>query len=118
MPGDPIPQYPSIVAMLEATAQAFPGREAVVFGAARWSYSQLKCVVAGLARLVRERAEVAARTQPSRGAGSPPKGAESVRIATLLPNSLLACAAPYAVAAAGAQLVPLNPLYTPRELQY
>ena len=92
--------HASIVAMLEATAAEFPGHDAVVFGGTRWSYAGLRRAVAGLAGLLRE------------------QGAPGARVATLLPNSLLACAAPYAVAAAGAQLVPLNPLYTARELEY
>ncbi|NML45862.1 long-chain fatty acid--CoA ligase [Ramlibacter sp. G-1-2-2] len=83
--------------MLEATAQEFPAREAVVFGGTRWTYAQLRRVVAGFSTQL---------------------GHQGGRIATLLPNCLLACAAPYAVAAAGAQLVPLNPLYTARELEY
>jgi long-chain acyl-CoA synthetase len=37
-------------------------------------------------------------------------------VATVLPNSLEACIAQFAVQAAGAQLAPLNPLYTDREL--
>jgi long-chain acyl-CoA synthetase len=92
--------HPSIVAMLEDTAAAFPSQAAVEMDGTRWSYGELRRVVAGLATLLRE------------------SGAPGARIATLLPNSLLACATPYAVAAAGAQLVPLNPLYTARELAY
>lgn len=92
--------HASIVAMLEDTAAAFPDQDAVVFGETTWSYAGLRRVAAGLAGLLRE------------------QGAAGTRVATVLPNSLLACAAPYAVAAASAQLVPLNPLYTARELQY
>jgi len=39
------------------------------------------------------------------------------RIATLLPNSIEACIAMFGVLASGAQLVPLNPLYTLPELE-
>ena len=92
--------HASIVAMLADTAAAFPSHEAVVFGDTRWTYDELRRIVAGLAALLRA------------------QGAPGTRVATVLPNSLLACAAPYAVAAAGAQLVPLNPLYTARELHY
>jgi long-chain acyl-CoA synthetase len=92
--------HSSIVAMLEDTAAEFPGHEAVVFEGTTWCYAELRRIVAGLATLLRE------------------QGAVGGRVATLLPNSLLACAAPYAVAAAGAQLVPLNPMYTARELDY
>lgn len=89
--------YPSIVAMLEATVAGFPQRPAVVFGETTWTYSELRRIARGLARVF---------------------GTKGGRIATLLPNSLLACATPYAAASAGAQLVPLNPLYTARELEY
>jgi non-ribosomal peptide synthetase component E (peptide arylation enzyme) len=43
-------------------------------------------------------------------------GAAGERVATVLPNTLEACVAQFAVQAAGAQLAPLNPLYTDREL--
>ncbi|MBC5783775.1 AMP-binding protein [Ramlibacter sp. USB13] len=89
--------HASIVAMLEATAGEFPRHAAVVFGDTTWTYADLRRIVVGLARYL---------------------GSGGGRIATLLPNSLLACATPYAAAAAGAQLVPLNPLYTARELEY
>lgn len=92
--------HPSILAMLQDAVAAFPEHEAVVFEGTTWTYGDLQRIVAGLAGLLREH------------------GAAGTRLATLLPNSLLACAAPYAIAAAGAQLVPLNPLYTPRELDY
>src|SRR5688572_25687366 len=39
------------------------------------------------------------------------------RVATLLPNSIEACIAMFGVLASGAQLVPLNPLYTASELE-
>jgi long-chain acyl-CoA synthetase len=42
---------------------------------------------------------------------------EGPRVATLLPNSIEACIAMFGVWAAGAQLVPLNPLYTLPELE-
>jgi long-chain acyl-CoA synthetase len=102
MDQSPIPGqvHSSIVAMLEHTADAFPTREAIVFGDIRWTYAQLHAAVAGFSRWLRER------------------GAAGARVATLLPNSLLTCIAPYAIASAGAQQVPLNPLYTPRELGY
>lgn len=92
--------HASILAMLQHTAAEYPEHEAVVYGDTTWTYAGLQRVVAGLAGLLRD------------------AGAPGTRVATLLPNSLLACAAPYAVAGAGAQLVPLNPLYTARELEY
>jgi long-chain acyl-CoA synthetase len=92
--------HPSIVAMLDDTAQAFPDRQAVAMGEVAWTYREFRRLVLGLAGWLRG------------------QGAAGTRVATVLPNSLLACAAPYAIAAAGAQHVPLNPLYTARELQY
>ena len=89
--------HSSIAAMLEATVAGFPRHPALVFGETTWTYAELRRIVRGLARHI---------------------GAQGGRVATLLPNSLLACATPYAAAAAGAQLVPLNPLYTARELDY
>jgi long-chain acyl-CoA synthetase len=92
--------HPSIVHMLDEAADCFADREAVVMEGTRWTYADLRRIAAGLAGLLRD------------------AGAQQERVATLLPNSPLACAAPYAVAAAGAQHVPLNPLYTARELQF
>jgi long-chain acyl-CoA synthetase len=43
-------------------------------------------------------------------------GARGDRVATLLGNSIEACVAAFGALAAGAQHVPLNPLYAPREL--
>lgn len=42
----------------------------------------------------------------------------SVRVATLLPNGIAACVAHFGVLAAGAQLLPMNPAYTARELAF
>jgi long-chain acyl-CoA synthetase len=92
--------HASIVEMLDDSAFAFPERAALAMGETTWTYSQLRRVVIGFATLLKS------------------LGSQGARVATVLPNSLLACAAPYAIAAAGAQHVPLNPLYTARELQY
>ena len=92
--------HSSIVHMLDHTASTMGEHLAVVSGEDRLSYTALRLTVAGLARLLMD------------------AGAAGQRVATLLPNSLLACVAPYAIAAAGAQQVPLNALYTPRELAY
>ncbi len=92
--------HASVVDMLGHTTQAFPERVAVVVGEDQLRYHELRNTVVGMARLLR-------------GAGS-----ENRRVATVLPNSLMACIAPYAIAAAGAQHVPLNPQYTARELRY
>ena len=92
--------HTSVVAMLEHSATEFPERQALVMGEEQFTYRQLRNAVVGLARLL--------------AAG----GSKHQRVATVLPNSLVACIAPYAIAAAGAQHVPLNPQYTARELQY
>ena len=84
--------------MLAAAARAAPAAEALVFGERRLTYAQYASCVAGFAR------ELEAL------------GARGERVATLLGNSIEACVAAYAILAAGAQHVPLNPLYSPREL--
>ncbi|MGE0798755.1 MAG: long-chain fatty acid--CoA ligase [Lautropia sp.] len=90
--------HDSIVAMLDRAAADFPERAALVQDETRWSYRELQACVAGMAAMLATRA------------------APGARIATVLGNSLLAAAAPYAIARAGAIHVPLNPLYTPHEL--
>ena len=101
LPHLPMPTaYPSVVAMLDRTADAFPDRPAVIFGDDTLSYKALRACVAGLSAMLANH------------------GARGCRVATCLPNSLLACIAPYAIAAAHAQHVPLNPQYTARELHY
>jgi long-chain acyl-CoA synthetase len=90
--------HDSVVAMLDHTAAAFGPRPALVTDDDTLSYRELRRCVAGLARLVRREA---------------PAG---TRVATVLGNSLLAAIAPYAIAESGCVHVPLNPLYTAREL--
>ena len=92
--------HDSVVAMLDHTADEFPARVALRMGDAQLTYDELRNTVAGMPRML-----MAA-------------GSRGRRVATVLPNSLRACIAPYAIAAAGAQHVPLNPQYTARELQY
>jgi len=90
--------HPTVVHSLRETAKLVPEREAVVAGDLRLTYRELLSCVAGFAR------ELA-----SLGAGGE-------RVAIVLPNSIDACVATYGSHAALAQLVPLNPLYTEREL--
>jgi len=92
--------HPSIVAMLEHTCVDFPDQAALVMGNERLNYRQLRCATITLARDLR-------------GAG-----VQGARVATVLSNTMLAAVLPYAIAASGAQHVPLNPLYTARELRY
>ncbi len=92
--------HDSVVAMLDHTANEFPMHVALRVGDTQMTYGELRNVVAGLARKLIE------------------AGSRGRRVATILPNTPLACIAPYAIAAAGAQHVPLNPQYTEREFQY
>ena len=92
--------HDSVVAMLDDTVNEFPGRVALQMGEAQMTYDELRNAVVGMAGMLRK------------------AGSEGGRVATVLPNSLLACIAPYAIGAAGAQHVPLNPQYTARELHY
>jgi long-chain acyl-CoA synthetase len=95
--------FPTVVHLLADTAAAYPAREALVMGKERLSYGDTLACVAGFAR------ELAVLC-----------GGHSLhgeRIAILFPNSIDICIATYAAHAAGAQVVPLNPLYTERELE-
>jgi len=91
--------FPTVVHMLADAAAVRPDAPALVFGDRQLDYRRYAISVAAFA------AELEAC------------GACGARVATLLPNSIEACIAGFAVPAAGAQHVPLNPLYTERELQ-
>ncbi len=97
---DALPRrYETVVDMLADAAARAPDAEAVVCEGRRLSYRGYLSCVAGFAREL-ERV-----------------GARGGRVALILGNSLEAAIATFAVHAAGAQLVPLNPLYTARELR-
>jgi len=85
--------HPTVVHMLAAAAAARPDGEALVCGERRVTYGEYLAYVFGVARELK-----------------------GERIATLLPNSIETCVAMLGVMASGAQLVPLNPLYTKREI--
>jgi long-chain acyl-CoA synthetase len=89
---------PTVVQMLAAAAETVPHQEALVCGERRLDYAGYLAGVAGFARELQS------------------LGAEGGRVATLMGNSIDACIAALAVLAAGAQQVPLNPLYTAHEL--
>lgn len=92
------PVFPSVVEMLEAAAIGAPEQMALVFGKEHYNYAQYhSCVVSMID-------EFADRV-------------EGRRVATILPNSAFACVVMLAVMGSGAQLVPLNPAYTTRELE-
>ena len=92
------PAEPTVVQMLAAAAQSAPDREALVYGDRRLDYAGYLAGVAGFARELQS------------------LGAAGERVATLVGNSIEACIAALAALAAGAQQVPLNPLYTAHEL--
>lgn len=89
---------PTVVHMLLAAAAAAPQGEALVAGERRLDYAGYLACVAGFARELQS------------------LGAAGDRVATLLGNSIDACVAALGTLAAGAQQVPLNPLYTAHEL--
>lgn len=91
--------FPSVVHMLADAAAQAPQREALVMGSERLSYAEYARCAAGLASELKS------------------LGAAGQRVAFVLGNSLDICVAYYGTHAAGAQAVPLNPLYTPRELE-
>lgn len=90
--------YPSVVHMLSAAAERSPDAEALAEGAMRLTYREYAACVAAFAEELQA------------------LGAQGERVATVLPNSIDACIAAFGILAAGAQHVPLNPLYTGREL--
>ena len=83
--------------MLAAAAAARPDAEALVCGKRRLSYRDYLQAVSGFAVALGER--------------------KGQRIASRLGNSIEACVAAFGVLAAGAQHVPLNPLYTSSEIE-
>jgi len=91
--------FPSVVHMLAEAAAAAPAREAVALGAERLTYAEYARCAAGLASELKS------------------LGLSGERVAFVLGNSLDICIAYFGVHAAGCQAVPLNPLYTPRELE-
>lgn len=94
----PIDASGTVVHLLAHAARLSPDAQALACGATRMSYAAYAAHVAEFAE------ELDAL------------GAAGQRVATLLPNSAAACVVTFAVFASGAQLAPLNPLYTQREL--
>ena len=91
------PIHPTVIHMLMA-AEDCADREAIVCAGRRLDYGQYLRCVAGFARELTKH------------------GARGERIALILGNSVEVALAMFAVHAAGAQAVPVNPIYTPREL--
>lgn len=91
--------YPTVVHMLADAAERAPQREALVCEGERVNYrGYLRCV-SGFAR---ELTEI---------------GSSGKRVVVVLGNSIDICIAMFAIHAARAQAVPLNPAYTERELR-
>jgi long-chain acyl-CoA synthetase len=93
------PVWPTVVHMLADAARRRPGGFALVCGDDRLTYHAYVACVAGFALELR-----------ARGIGS------GSRVALLMGNSADIAIATFGVQAAGAQVVPLNPAYTPSEL--
>ena len=86
----------TVVHLLSAASKERPEGIALVLDDRRLTYRQYVQAAAAFASDVKGKGE---------------------RVATLLPNSIEACIAMFGVLASGAQLVPLNPLYTLPELE-
>jgi len=91
--------FPTAIHMLADAVRLAPGREALVCGSDRLSYAEFGQCVAALA------SELSAL------------GVRGQRVAVVLGNSVDLCIALLAIQTAGAQVAPLNPLYTSHELR-
>ena len=89
--------FPTVLHMLAAAGEAAPDRVALRCGEERLTYREYVSCVAGFAE------ELGA----VRGG----------RVALIMANSIDAAVATFAILAAGAQAVPLNPAYTAHELR-
>jgi long-chain acyl-CoA synthetase len=90
--------FPTAVHMLAAAASASPRREALVCGAERLTYEEYARCVAGFAAELRA------------------AGVQGGRVVVVLGNSVDICVALLAVQAAGAQVAPINPMFTESEI--
>ena len=90
--------FPSVVHALADAAARRPGHEALVLGEERLNYRDYLRCVAGFSREL-EQLDLG-----------------GCRVALLMGNSIDVCIAMFAVHAARAEAVPLNPVYTAREL--
>ncbi len=93
-----LPNYPTIVHALEFAARQVPDRAALVCEDRSITYAQYARAAGGLARLLRE------------------LGAAGSRVAILMGNSIEMSVACLGGMAAGAQIAPMNPAYTDREM--
>jgi long-chain acyl-CoA synthetase len=93
-----LPRYESLVHMLEAAVEAQPDRTAVVWEDRTITYAEFGRAAAGLAEAL-DRA-----------------GVRGGRVVVMMPNTIEMDVALIAVMAAGAQVAPVNPFFTLREL--
>jgi long-chain acyl-CoA synthetase len=100
MTGTLPPVFETVVHMLKAAADAAPSAPAISYEGRELDYLQYIQCVAGFARELE---------------GLDVRGE---RVVLVCGNSLEMAVAMFAVQAAGAQAVPVNPLYTPRELKH
>lgn len=91
--------WPTVVHMLNDAAQRSPESVALICGTEQLTYRQYTACVAGMAEQLR---------QAGLGVGE--------RVVLFMSNSIDIAIATFAVQAAGAQVVPLNPAYTVSEL--
>ncbi|MCG8689660.1 MAG: long-chain fatty acid--CoA ligase [Minwuiales bacterium] len=92
--------HPTVVHMLADSAARAGDRIALIDGGRRLAYRDYLACVAGFARELID------------------MGAAGERVALILGNSMDMAIAMFAVHAAGAQAVPVNPIYTARELKH
>ncbi len=92
------PRFTTLSQLIRESARPFLDREALVCGTRRLTYREYLGQVAVVAHYLAQ------------------FGVKGERVAILLPNSIEVCVAIFGAHAAGAVVVPLNPLYTEREL--
>ncbi len=93
------PRHTSIVQAFRAAAALYPEATALVCRERRLTYAELERAVAGLAERLRH------------------LGVQGGRVAIVMPSSIEAVVAVLGVLAAGAQAAPINPFFTPSELE-
>jgi long-chain acyl-CoA synthetase len=92
-------RHTSVIQAFRAAAAQAPDATALVCRERRLTYAELEQAVAGLAERLRE------------------LGAQGGRVAIVMPSSIEAVVAVLGVLAAGAQAAPINPFFTPSELE-
>jgi long-chain acyl-CoA synthetase len=92
------PVYPTLVHALRAAAEQAPNRTALICGDRAITYAQYLRATAGLARELST------------------LGAAGSRVVILMGNGIECAVAQFGAMAARAQMAPLNPAFTPREL--